>query len=201
MKTGRALIALAAGLLILWVAAFAGEIGARDARLRIAEALHLDNAKDVHIRSISEGMGGQAIVEASIDAAFRFEKDKSGKWKAVEVRTGDQTWESFELIETALRKEKILRTTADMRAISVAIEAFRRERGHYIAAKTAAALIDNLSPVYLGPIIRRDAWSREFQYTGSEGGYRLASLGPDGRAETGDEIVIENGQIVKGAAE
>ncbi len=200
MKSGRVLIPLAAGLLILWVAARAGEIPAKDARLRIAYALHLDDPARVHIRSISEGMGGQAVVEASIDAAFRLEK-KDGKWKAVEVRTGDGRWESFELIETAIRKEKILRTTADMRAIATAIEAFRRERGRYVAAQTVAALIDNLSPAYLGSIIRRDAWSREFQYAGSEGGYRLLSLGPDGKAETGDEIVIENGQIVKGAAE
>jgi hypothetical protein len=200
MKTRRALIPLAAGLFILWVAAYGDELGARDARLRIAEALHLDNPKNVHVRSINEGMGGQAIVEASIDAAFRLEQ-KEGRWKAVEVRTGDRSWESFELIETAIRKEKILRTTADMRAIATAIEAFRRERGHYVAAKTASALIDNIAPAYLGSVIRRDAWSHEFQYSGDASRYRLVSLGPDGRADTGDEIVIENGEVVKGAGE
>ena len=200
MKIRRALLPLAAGLLILWVAAFAGEMGARDARLRIAEALHLDDPTSVHVRSISEGMGGQAVVTASIDAAFRLEK-KDGRWKAVEVRTGDRSWESFELIETAIRKEKILRTTADMRTIATAIDAFRRQRGHYIAAQTASALIDNLAPDYLRSIVRRDAWSHEFQYSGNDSSYRLLSLGPDGKAETGDEIVIENGQIVKGAGE
>lgn len=200
MKIGRALIPLAAGMLILWVASFAGEIGAKDARLRIAESLHLDDPTRVHIRSISEGMGGQAVVEASIDAAFRLEK-KDGQWKAVEVRTGDRRWESLELIETAIRKEKTLRTIADMRSLATAIESFRRERGHYIAAETASALLDNLAPRYLGSIIRLDAWSREFQYKGSASGYRLESLGPDGKAGTGDEIVIENGQMVKGAVE
>jgi hypothetical protein len=187
-------------MLILWVASFAGEIGAKDARLRIAESLHLDDPTRVHIRSISEGMGGQAVVEASIDAAFRLEK-KDGQWKAVEVRTGDRRWESLELIETAIRKEKTLRTIADMRSLATAIESFRRERGHYIAAETASALLDNLAPRYLGSIIRLDAWSREFQYKGSASGYRLESLGPDGKAGTGDEIVIENGQMVKGAVE
>ena len=115
--------------------------------------------------------------------------------------TGDRNWESIELIQTAVRKEKALRTTADLRTIATALEAFRRERGYYVVADTHAALIDNLAPRYLNAIIRLDAWSHEFQYKGSDSGYRLASLGADGKPDSGDEIVFENGQLVKGASE
>jgi hypothetical protein len=194
----RVVVPLAVVLLVMWAAVWAADLGARDARQAIAEALDLDSATNVRVRNISTGMGGQAVVEASIDAAFRLEKDKSGRWRAIEVRAGDKRWESFELIHTAIRKEKILRTTADMRTLATALEAFRRERGHYVLAETGAALIDNLAPTYLGAVIRIDAWSREFQYRGSQSGYLLASLGPDGKPESGDEIVFENGQQVKG---
>jgi len=62
-------------------------------------------------------------------------------------------------------------------------------------------LIDNLAPRYLPAIIRLDAWSNEFQYKGSESNYRLASMGADGKPNSGDEIVFENGRLVKGASE
>lgn len=197
----RALAVSAAALSLLWVVAFARELGSREARERIAEAVGLDRADRVQIKSISPGMGGQAIVEARIETAFRFQQDKEGNWRAVEVRTGDRRWESIELVQTAINKEKVLRTTADLRTLATALEAFRRERGFYVAANNNSALVDNLAPRYLSPIIRLDAWSREFDYKGTEAGYRLQSLGPDGRPDTGDEIVIENGQVIKGASE
>ena len=196
-----ALVVTAFALSLLWVVAFARELGSREARERIAEAVGLDKSDRVHIKDISSGMNGQVIVEATLDAAFRFQQDKQGNWKAVEVRTGDRRWESIELIQTAINKEKVLRTTADLRTLAVALEAFRRERGFYVAADTNSALVDNLAPHYLSPIIRVDAWSREFDYKGTEAGYRLASLGPDGKPNTGDDLIIENGQLIKGATE
>jgi hypothetical protein len=197
----RALVMSVAALSLLWVVAFARELGSREAREGIAEAVGLDKADRVQIKSISAGMGGQAVVEARIESAFRFQQDKEGKWRAVEVRTGDRRWESIELLHTAINKEKVLRTTADLRTLATALEAFRRERGFYIAADTNSALVDNLAPHYLSPIIRLDAWSREFEYKGTESGYRLVSLGPDGKPDTGDEVIIENGQLIKGASE
>ncbi len=187
-------------LSLLWVAAFAKDLDSRDARKEIARALGIDKEDKVHIKDISTGLGGEAIVEAQLDAVFRFTEDKDGKWKAVEVRTSDRNWESIELIETAVRKEKILRTTAELSTLATALEAFRRERGFYVQAGTGAALVDNLAPRYLKTIIRLDAWSREFEYKGTAASYRLASLGPDGKSNTGDDIVIENGEIVKGAS-
>jgi len=199
--TPRVLTVTITLLALLAVVALARELGAREARQKIAAALGMDKVDRVHIKSVSAGAGNEAIVEAQFDAAFRFTTDKQGNWQAVEVRAGDRDWESIELIQTAVRKEKALRTTADLRTIVTALEAFRRERGYYVVADTNAALIDNLAPRYLGAVLRLDAWSREFQYKGNEGAYRLASLGADGKPDSGDEIVFENGRLVKGAQE
>jgi hypothetical protein len=178
---------------------FARELGAREAREKIAAAVGIDKPDRIEIKSINLGPGNEAVVDARFEAAFRFTKDPQGAWQPVEVRTGDRRWESIDLIQTAIRKEKSLRTTADMRTIATALEAFKRERGYYVPAKSSAALIDNLSPRYMNTVIRLDAWSHEFEYKGSETQYRLASLGPDGKSGTGDDIVFENGRLVKGA--
>jgi hypothetical protein len=131
----------------------------------------------------------------------RFTKDKSGNWQAAEIRAGDRRWESIELLQAAINKEKSLRTAADMRAIATALESFRRERGFYVVAESSAALIDNLAPRHLGSVIRLDAWSSEFDYKGTPSNYSLTSAGADKRFGTADDIVIENGQLVKGAAD
>jgi len=196
----RFLITVVVALFALWIVAYARDLGAQEAREKIAATLELDSPKDVRIRNLSKGMGGQAVVQATVDVAFRF-VEKDGKWQAVEIRTGDREWQSLELIHTGIRKEKILRTTAEMRTLATAIEAFRRERGTYVVADNNSALVDQLAPAYLSPIIRIDAWSSEFDYKGTASSYRLASYGPDRKPNTGDEIVIENGQLVTGATE
>lgn len=178
-----------------------GDLGARLARQKIAQALGLESADSVRIKSISEGLGGQAIVEATIQTAFRMTKDESGDWAVVEVRAGDRRWESLELMRTAIRKEKIERTKADMIALSSALEEFRRENGSYVEAQSGAHLLDQLAPRYLKKIIRLDAWSREFYYRGSRNSYRLASAGPDGKPDTEDDIVIQDGKFIRSAAQ
>jgi len=197
----RALVMIALALSFIGVAAFARELGAREAREKIAQALGFDKSDNVHIKNISHGIGGEAIVEAQFDAAFRFTPDKEGKWQAVDVRAGDRKWESIELIQTALRKEKALRTGAELRTIATALEAYRRDKGSYVQAETGSALIDHLAPSYLSSIVRLDAWSRELSYKGSATSYRLSSFGPDGKPDTDDDIVFENGRLVKGAIE
>jgi Type II secretion system (T2SS), protein G len=197
----RALVMISLALSLIGIAAFARELGAREARERIAQTLGFDKPDSVHIKNISRGVGSEAIVEAQFDAAFRFTTDKSGNWQATEVRTGDRKWESIELIQTALRKEKALRTGADLRTIGMALEAYRRDNGSYVSAESGAALMDHLSPAYLSSVIRIDVWAHELSYKGTATAYRLSSLGPDGKSGTDDDIVLENGQLVKGANE
>ena len=200
-STPRALLITGLVVSLAGVAAFARELGAREAREKIAQTLGFDKPDNVHIKNISRGMGGDTIVEAQFEAAFRFTTDKEGKWQAIEVRAGDRKWESIELIQTALRKEKALRTGADLRTIATALEAYRRESGSYVQADNGSALIDHLAPRYLTSIIRLDAWSHELNYKGSANGYRLLSLGADGKPDTDDDIVFENGRLVKGTIE
>jgi len=195
-----ALVMIALALSFIGVAAVARDLGAREAREKIALALGLERPDDVRIKNISAS-GGDAIVQAQFNATFRLTTDKEGKWQAVEVRTGDRRWESIELIQTAIAKEKTLRTTAELRTVANALEAYHRDGGAYVTAETGSALMDNLAPRYLTSVIRLDAWSRELAYKGTAARYRLASLGADGKPDTGDDIVIENGRLVKGASE
>lgn len=189
---------LTALLSLVAAGALAGQLGAREARQKIALALGLEKPDDVHIKSISMGIRGDAVVEASFDAVFHLGKDQNGNWVVKEVRTGDRRWESIELIVTAVRKEKISRTVADMRALTEALEAFKRDRGVYVTADTGSALQDALAPAYLKSILRLDAWLNEFDYKGGGARYRLSSHGPDGKPGTGDDIVVENGALVSG---
>ncbi len=196
----RAIVIMVAAILFLWVTVFARELGSREARERIAQALGIDKADQIHIKNISAGPGDEAIVVAQFTTAFRFKKEKSGDWVVADVRTGDRNWESVELIQTAVRKEKILRTEAQLNELATALEAFRRERGFYVTADDGSGLVDFLSPNYLNRVVRLDAWSNEFQYNGTAAGYRLASMGPDGKPDTSDDIVIENGRM-RGASD
>jgi hypothetical protein len=196
----RALVMIALALSFIGVAAVARDLGAREAREKIARALGLDKPDNVHVKNISSS-GSDAIVEAQFNATFRFATDKEGKWQPVEVRTGDRRWESIELIQTAIAKEKALRTTAELRTVATALEAYHRDGGAYVTAETGSALMDHLAPRYLSSIIRLDAWSRELAYKGTALSYRLASLGADGKPDTEDDIVFENGRLVKGATE
>src|SRR4051812_26342908 len=116
----RALVMIALALSFIGVAAVARDLGAREAREKIAQALGLDKPDKVHIKNISAS-GSDAIVEAQFDAAFRFTTDKEGKWQAVEVRTGDRRWESIELMQKAILTEKPLRTTAELRTVATAL--------------------------------------------------------------------------------
>jgi hypothetical protein len=197
MKSRSRALIVTAGLLSLGSAVtIAADLKSRVAREQIAQVVGLQKADAVHIKSISV-TGGEAVVVAQFEAAFRF-SDQNGSWKPVEVRTGDRQWESIELIQAAIAREKALRTTADLRTIATGLEAFRNETGGYVVGTGGAKLMDQLSPRYVKSIVRLDAWSHEFEYSGSRTGYRLASNGPDGKPGTGDDIVFENGQLTSG---
>lgn len=194
-------VALPLLVLVLAAVAFGRQLGAREAREKIAKALGVTDRDMIHIKSVGDPVGGDIVVEATFDAAFHFTTDKQGNWTVSEVRLGDRNWESLSLIESAINHEKILRTTADLRKLAAALDEFRKDRGSYVEAKTGSALLDNLSPRYLPSLIRLDAWNREFLYNGSASAYRLSSAGADGKAGTSDDIVIENGKLVEGALE
>jgi hypothetical protein len=157
--------------------------------------------EQVQIKQVSAGMGGgEAIVEAQIETAFRMKKEK-GEWRIAEVRLGDRQWESFELIEEAVRREKIRRTTAMLKQLSDGVEAYRKARGEAPPTDEIARLLDYLSPQFLNPPMRFDLWGRQFEYRGGASGYRLHSSGPDRKSGTDDDLVVENGALKSDAAQ
>ncbi|MFY9619824.1 MAG: type II secretion system protein GspG [Pyrinomonadaceae bacterium] len=170
----------------------AGDLTPKEARKVIARLAGIELPSDaVRIKSISP-MGNSAVVVAQVETAFRLVNDKD-KWRVAEIRTGDRRWEDMDLLVRALNAEKTSRVRAELETIATALEAFRRESGSYVEAKTEAALIDFLSPRYLARVIRLDAWHRPYEYEGSRESYVLRSLGPDGKSGTPDDVVLARG--------
>ena len=186
-------ILIAAGLsLFAFQTRAAGDLTPKEARRVIARLAGIELPSDaVRVKSIS-AMGNTAVVVAQVETAFRLVNDKD-KWRVAEIRTGDRRWEDMDLLIRALNAEKTSRVRAELETIATALEAFRRERGFYVEAKTEAALIDFLSPRYLKRVIRLDAWHRPYEYEGSRESYVLRSLGPDGQSGTTDDVVFAKG--------
>lgn len=202
IKFGRLwLFALGALPLIagaFWLGVAADDIGVRQARELIQNIAGANLTKDqVQIKNISGGVGG-VIVEAQIETAFRLTKGKDG-WRIAEARLGAGQWESFELIEEALRREKIRRTNDLLRQIADGLGAYKSDRGQFVDSDRIAELLDFLSPRYVKSPQRVDLWGKELEYQGSATNYRLISFGPDRKLGTKDDLIIENGALKSGA--
>jgi hypothetical protein len=193
----RRLVVLGGGVCLLVAVAVAADIiGARQARELIQNIAGANLKKEqVQIKNISGGIGsGGVIVEAQVETAFRLTKDKDG-WRIAEVRLGDRQWESFELIEEAVRREKIRRTNALLKQLADGLAAYRSERGQFVATDDIAELLDFISPRYLKTPQRFDLWGKQFEYRGSATGYRLHSSGPDRKSGTRDDLIVEDGEL------
>src|ERR1051325_3126651 len=148
-----AVLFVAASLLITTTRA-AGDLTPKEARRLIARLAGIQLPSDaVRIKDVSV-MGNSATVTAQVETAFKFDKGSDGKWRVAEIRTGDRRWEDVDLLVKALNNEKSARARAELESIATALEAFRRERGSYLQSKSEAALIDNLNPRFLAPVIR-----------------------------------------------
>ncbi len=132
-----------------------------------------------------------ALVSALVQIDFRFARERKG-WHVVGVKSGSRDWIDVREITAAIDQLKRTAANNDLLLISQALDSYRRERGFYVVADKEAVLIDHLSPKYLTPVIRLDPWSRPYQYEGQKTGYSLRSLGPDGKPNTGDDIVVKN---------
>jgi hypothetical protein len=181
---------------ILLFAAPADSIGVRKARELIQNIGGANLGKDkVQIKEIAPGMSGdEAVVEARIETAFRMTRE-NGDWRIAEVRLGDRQWESFELIEEAVRREKVRRTTVILKALADGLAAYQRDQGRFAETDEIAELLDYLSPRYLTRPFRFDLWGKQFEYRGKATSYRLFSAGPDRKSGTRDDLIVENGVI------
>ena len=168
----------------------AGDLTPKEARRLIARMAGIQLPSDaVRIKEVS-AMGNSATVVAQVETAFHFDKGGDGKWRVVEIRTGDRRWENVDMLVKALNAEKTARARAELESIATALESFRRERGFYVEAKTEAALIDNLNPRYLSRVVRIDPWHRPYEYEGTRTSFVLRSDGPDEKPNTADDVTV-----------
>ncbi len=173
---------------VVWAA---GGLTAKHARELLRKLGGAELKSDqVRIKTVSNGFGGNAIVEANIETAVRFAQEK-GEWKVADIRLGDQHWESVELVTEAIRREKIRRTEERLQNITKALEAHKEDRGGYVVAENFDQLLEQLAPRYLPMPVRFDLWEQPLLYRGTATEYRLSSSGADLKAGTGDDLIVE----------
>lgn len=189
------LVAIASGILVVAVSYTnaASGLTPKEARKLIARMAGIQLPSDaVRVKEISS-MGNSAVVLAQVETAFKFVKGDNDKWRVAEVRTGDRRWEDIDLLIKALNTEKTARARAELESIATALESYRRERGFYVEAKSEAVLIDHLNPRFLARIIRVDPWHQPYAYEGTRDSFTLRSSGPDGQANTEDDVTLTTG--------
>lgn len=149
---------------------------------------------DVRIKEIlpfvlSIGSESSALVEAFVRADFRLVRDAK-VWRVAEFKSGNRDWVNVSGLAAAIDQVKRTAATEELSTIARALGDFRRERGSFVVSESESVLIDHLSPRYLTRVIRVDPWHRPYKYEGQPDHYSLRSLGPDGKPNTPDDVVV-----------
>jgi hypothetical protein len=105
--------------------------------------------------------------------------------------------------EPALNRGAQKRTMADMRVIGGVLEETHKHRGSYPHIRTVA----ELSRLVGKPLPNLDVWNYEFKIQITDSGYRIVSLGSDGKEDPSqapgptinftDDIIFANGAFVR----
>ena len=132
-----------------------------------------------------------ALITALVELDFRFVRDARG-WQVTSIKSGNHDWVDLRGVTASIDELKRSTATDEMSLIAQALDKYRQDRGFYVVSDKESVLIDHLSPKYLTPVIRLDPWFRPYQYDGQQTHYSLRSLGPDGKPNTGDDIVVKN---------
>ena len=173
----------------------ASELSVKSARCLVASlfgiALPSDDVriKDISPFGLSLGSESTALVEALVRVDFRLGHDAKG-WHVAEFKSGSRDWVNVTDIPAAIDQVKRSAASDELSVIAKALSDYRRERGYFVVADKESVLIDHLNPKYLPRVIRVDPWQRPYQYEGQQDHYSLRSLGPDGKANTPDDIVV-----------
>src|SRR5215213_2274496 len=149
---------------------------------------------DVRIKEISPfelGIGSEstALVEAFVRVDFRLAREAKF-WRVAEFKSGNRQWVNVSGLAAAIDQVKRSAATDELSTIAKALGDFRRERGSFVVSDSESVLIDHLSPHYLTRVIRVDPWHRPYKYEGQPDHYSLRSLGPDGKPNTPDDVVV-----------
>ena len=173
----------------------ASELTTKRARCLVASLLGVAlPSDDVRIRDISPfglsiGSESSALVTALVRVDFRFARTARG-WRVAEFKSGSRDWVNVADVPAGIDQIKRSAATDDLSTIAQALSEFRRDRGYFVVSDKESVLIDHLSPRYLTRVIRIDPWHRPYHYEGQQDRYSLRSLGPDGKPNTPDDIVV-----------
>jgi hypothetical protein len=130
-----------------------------------------------------------ATVVSWVRVDARLSKDKGG-WQVAELRTGNREPVKLDSLVAAVNQQKQNQARADLDSIAGALEKFRHDRGVYVVSDKQSVAIDFLSPHYLTRVIRVDPWHKPYLYNGARDHFTLRSSGPDGKADTSDDIEV-----------
>lgn len=173
----------------------ATELTIKRARCLIAELFGVTLPSDeVRIKEVSPfglsiGSESAALVTALVQADFRLARDAKG-WRVTEFKSGTRDWTNVSDVSIAIDQVKRSAASEDLSTIAKALGDYRRDRGYFVVSDKESVLIDHLSPRYLARVIRVDPWHRPYQYDGQQDRYSLRSLGPDGKPNTPDDVVV-----------
>jgi len=173
----------------------APQMTVKHARCLVAELLGVTLPSDqVRIKDLSSldlpfGSESSALIESSIQVDFRLARDTPG-WRVSQFKSGNRDWTNLDNFLTALNEAKRANAATDLTSIANALIDFHRQRGSFVVSDKESVLIDHLSPHYLTRVIRVDPWHRPYQYDGQQDHFSLRSLGPDGKPNTPDDIVV-----------
>ena len=173
----------------------ATELTTKRARCLVAALLGVTlPSDDVRIKEISPfglsiGSESAALVTALVRVDFRLARN-GGAWRVTGFKSGARDWTNVSDLPLAIDQVKRSAANDDLSTIAKALGDFRRDRGYFVVSDKESVLIDHLSPKYLIRIIRVDPWHRPYQYDGQQDHYSLRSLGPDGKPNTPDDVVV-----------
>jgi len=171
------------------------ELTTKRARCLVAELFGVSlpsdevRVKEVSPFGLSIGSESAALVTAVVQADFRLARDAKS-WRVTEFKSGTREWANVSDVLIAIDQVKRSAANEDLSTIARALGDFRRDRGYFVVSDKESVLIDHLSPKYLPRVIRVDPWYRPYQYDGQQDRYSLRSLGPDGKPNTEDDIVV-----------
>lgn len=171
------------------------ELTVKRARCLVAELLGVTlpsdqvRVKELSLMNLVLGSEPSALIVSSVQADFRLARDANG-WRVSEFKSGNREWAHVDALASALNDAKRVSATSDLTAIANALVDFRRKRGSYVVSDKESVLIDHLSPQFLTHVIRLDPWHRPYQYDGEQDHFSLRSVGPDGKANTPDDVVV-----------
>ena len=177
------------------LARLSSELTTKHARCLVAALFGIALPSDqVRIKEISPfglsiGSESAALVVTLVQVDFRLARDAKG-WHVAELKSGARDWANVTAVPSKIDQLKRSAATDDLSLIASALDKFRRERGYFVVSDKESVLIDHLSPKYLARVIRVDPWQRPYEYEGQQDHYSLRSLGPDGKPNTPDDVVV-----------